>query len=247
MFDRACFPPHASHAALESVVVSSGHEGNGLVSMDDAAVAALVQHCPWLHTLGLVRCMCHTRHCQSTIISTQNDCGVGDAGLHAVAHALAPYLQHLQLAHTRAWSEPGLVTALSRCSALTTLLLTARCVFIDPGVMPCSTMYSPCVTDAALASLLAWCGTLQHVDVSRCSHVTLDGAYRYMHNACIYNQCSGIWSALHGAAAGHGPLTITAYGCQGSEAGRERLLGHVAAHNMQQLVAGGTRVITVLL
>lgn len=41
--------------ALESLVVSSGHEGNGLLSVDDAAVGSLVSYCPSLHTVGLVR------------------------------------------------------------------------------------------------------------------------------------------------------------------------------------------------
>lgn len=44
-----------AHTALESFVVSCGHEGNGLVSVDDAVISALVQHCPTLVTLGLVR------------------------------------------------------------------------------------------------------------------------------------------------------------------------------------------------
>ncbi len=39
---------------MQVFIVGCGHEGNGLSSMDDACVEALVHYCPQLHTLGLV-------------------------------------------------------------------------------------------------------------------------------------------------------------------------------------------------
>lgn len=131
---------------------------------------------------------------------------------------------------------------------------------------------SPCVADSALVSLLAQCSSLQHLDVSRCSNVSLDGAHTcpYRANMTIHmmhlqhvSTYTGVWVALQGAAAaaagiatgiagggagaGGGPLTVAAYGCPGGEAARERLLARVAASNMQQLLAGSARVVTMLL